>query len=88
MMTHLDGNVLAGLLSDVFAVEVTLVRGRCAQCGDLAALAESLVYTSPIGTVARCRSCSNVLMSLVETPDTRRVCMSGLALIEIRRSDG
>ena len=30
---YVDGNVLAGALQTVFAVDVTVARGRCAGCG-------------------------------------------------------
>jgi ferredoxin-NADP reductase len=37
---HLDGNVMAGALSTVFAFEVTAARCTCASCGATAVLAE------------------------------------------------
>ena len=33
MTTHLDGNVLAGTLGEVFAVDITTTVGQCASCG-------------------------------------------------------
>ena len=32
-MTHLDGNALAGQLSDLFAFDITEAVGRCTNCG-------------------------------------------------------
>ena len=84
-MTHLDGNVLAGQFSDVFTADVTRMRGRCAQCGDQAMLAEAMVYLTAMGAVARCRRCSNVLVTLVDTPRSRMMSMSGLTLTEIAK---
>ena len=31
---HVDGNVLAGPLSDVFSVDMTTATGTCASCAD------------------------------------------------------
>ncbi len=33
MSAYLDGNVLAGALGEVFAVDVTSATGRCVSCG-------------------------------------------------------
>jgi predicted RNA-binding Zn-ribbon protein involved in translation (DUF1610 family) len=61
----LDGNALAGLLSEMLSVEATTVRARCASCGADGVLAETDVYVQCPGTVVRCRSCSSVLMRFV-----------------------
>ena len=36
MIGHVDGNALAGVLSELFRFDVTTARMRCASCGDLA----------------------------------------------------
>lgn len=77
-MAHLDGNVLAGPVSDLFAFEPTTARGQCRSCADIAALGEAVVYGPPMGYVARCRNCDNVLIVVVEHDGQRSLSMPGL----------
>ncbi|MGW0182243.1 DUF6510 family protein [Nocardia sp. NPDC003345] len=65
---HLDGNALAGPLSQIFAVDITVHDCRCGFCGHTAPLATALVYTRCPGRVARCAHCSRVLLRITETP--------------------
>lgn len=60
----LDGNVLAGPLSEVYDGDVTVVLARCLGCGDLAALAQAVVYLGA-GFVVHCRSCDAVMITVV-----------------------
>ena len=55
MNTHLDGNVLAGTLGEVFAVDITSAMGQCASCGSRQAMGQAMVYIDAPGLVARCR---------------------------------
>ena len=79
----LDGNVMAGALSEVFDLDITTVQGQCANCGDIAVLARSLVFGLPMGFVMRCRRCDNVLAVLVDATPRRRLAMRGLRWIDI-----
>jgi hypothetical protein len=81
-MEALDGNAIAGLLVDVFGVEMTTARGVCAGCGATAFVGELEVYVQAPGTVARCRSCKGVLMVFVEKRGAVCVDLLGLAELE------
>jgi hypothetical protein len=81
-----DGNVLAGVLQGVFAVDVTVARGRCASCGHTGPLAEAHVYAAA-GFVARCSSCEAVLMRVVEAPERTFLDLHGISLLEFRAND-
>jgi hypothetical protein len=59
---RLDGNAAAGLLSEVFTLEMTAAVGTCDHCGARGALGTSLVYSGGPGTVLRCPSCGGVLI--------------------------
>src|SRR6266852_1609257 len=50
----LDGNALAGALSEVFRVDVTSAIGECAHCRRRGPMAETVVYANAPGMVARC----------------------------------
>ena len=59
---RLDGNAVAGLLSEVLCVEATTVLARCGSCGTERALGEAEVYAHAPGVVLRCRGCTAMLM--------------------------
>jgi len=81
-MEALDGNAIGGLLVEVFGVEMTTATGACANCGATGYVAEFEVYLQAPGTVARCRSCGNVLMVLVTVRGVTCVDLRGLAEFE------
>jgi hypothetical protein len=61
----LDGNVLAGTLREVFSFEVTAAIATCAGCGNVAAVADWLVFVNAPGIVARCSNCEKVQIRIV-----------------------
>ena len=60
---HTDANGVAGLLSEVFAVEVTTVQRRCHSCGAENALGAHRAYHGA-GVVLRCPACSDVAVRI------------------------
>lgn len=82
-MDHLDGNVLAGPILDVFAFEPTTTQGQCHSCADIATLGQALVYGHPMGVIARCRNCDNVLMVIVERDGQKSLNMRGLRWLRV-----
>jgi Family of unknown function (DUF6510) len=78
-----DGNMLAGALREVFAVDVTAARGRCAGCGRTGVVAEARVYHRAAGLVARCVSCDSVLLRMVHAPERVYLDLHGLTLLEL-----
>lgn len=61
----LDGNGVAGLLQQVFAVEMTTALGTCGNCDATGALGATHVYRGA-GIVMRCPHCANALVTIVE----------------------
>ena len=78
-----DGNELAGPLREIFAVDLTVARGRCAGCGRLGEVAELRVYDQAPGLVARCPGCTAVLLRLVRAPGRAWLDLSGMTCLEI-----
>jgi len=78
-----DGNVLAGDLADVLGDDPTAARLRCAGCGSSGPLGEARVHRSPMGSVARCRACGTVLVTVALVGDRRRVGMPGVRAAEV-----
>ena len=83
MTTHVDGNAIAGTLMEIFAVDMTDSRGQCANCADVAPLADTRVYLQAPGVVVRCRSCDAVLATIVEEGEHRRINLQGLAWLDV-----
>ena len=84
-MQHVDGNALAGPLAEFFSFDVTMATARCNGCGTIAELARAMVYPSGAGTVVRCGSCGQVLMTLVESGDRAWIRFTGMGAIEVAR---
>ena len=84
MQNYLDGNVLAGPLGEVFAVDVTSAMGQCASCGAQAAVAQAHVYQDAPGAVARCRACGAVLLRLVRAGDRAWLDLRGISCLELQ----
>jgi Family of unknown function (DUF6510) len=83
-MDHLDGNVLAGPTTDLFVFEPTTTQGQCQGCDDIAMLGQAVVYGYPMGFVARCRNCDNVLIVIVELAGQKSFNMRGLRWLRVR----
>jgi hypothetical protein len=65
----LDGNAVAGLLQEVFAVEMTTAIATCNTCGATDAVGALHVFRGA-GIVVRCAHCENALVTIVKE-DTR-----------------
>jgi hypothetical protein len=65
----LDGNAIAGLLREVFAVEMTTAIGTCGNCGATEPIGAVRVFRGA-GVVMRCPHCDNALVTIVKD-DTR-----------------
>lgn len=78
-MDTLDGNALAGLLTEVFGKEMTNVTVTCRTCGASAAIGETVVYPRLPGTVARCRYCTATMMIITTVRGIHCVDLMGLA---------
>jgi len=78
----LDGNAVAGLLQEVFAVEVTTATGTCAACGAAGAMGATHVYRGA-GFVMRCPHCDNPLVKIVRGDDRLWIDLSGMRTLEV-----
>ncbi|HEU5332756.1 MAG TPA: DUF6510 family protein [Actinocrinis sp.] len=78
-----DGNVLAGPLSEIFAVDVTAAVGRCAGCGSTGPIARLRVYGPGPGLVARCPDCAQVVLRVVRGPNDAWLDLRGAVSLRI-----
>jgi hypothetical protein len=81
-----DGNILAGPLAEVFAVDVTAAFTTCAGCGRAAAVAELRVYANAPGMIARCAGCDDVVVRYVQTPAGAWLDLRGTVALHIPAS--
>jgi hypothetical protein len=65
----LDGNALAGLLQEMFGLEMTANPAECANCGNVSELGGLLAFTHAPGAVLRCPACEEVMLRIVQTPN-------------------
>ena len=80
----LDGNAAAGLLRELFAVELTSAEITCASCGGIAGVGALRVYGGTMGAIFRCANCDSVAMRLVRTPAGHRFDMRGSRCLFVR----
>ena len=64
----LDGNAAAGLLRELFALDMTVAEITCGSCGVVAEVGGTRVYGGVMGAIFRCPNCDSLLMRLVHTP--------------------
>ena len=85
---RLDGNAAAGILREVFAMDVSGAQEACASCGTIGWMGAQHLYMYPgaPGAVLRCRGCEDVLMVVVHAGDRCRVGLRGLAWLELDAS--
>jgi hypothetical protein len=78
-----DGNEAAGILQEIFTMDITTARGRCAGCGRVAPMAETRVYDHAAGLVVRCPDCDAVLLTVIRAPDRAFLAATGLTFLEV-----
>lgn len=65
---RVDGNAAGGMLGELFALDLTGARARCAGCGAAEVVGALLVYAHGMGMVARCPHCQGVVIRMARTP--------------------
>jgi Family of unknown function (DUF6510) len=79
----LDGNALAGALSEIFRVDVTTAIGECAHCRRSGPIAETVVYPNAPGLIARCPGCEGVVLRLVRDSGRAWLDLRGLICLQL-----
>ena len=78
----LDGNAVAGLLREVFAVEMTTAIGTCISCGATEPVGALHVFRGA-GVVLRCPHCDNALMTIVRDDTRVWIGFPGVRLLRV-----
>ena len=80
-MEALDGNEIAGTLFEHFGHDMTMAEVRCSHCQSTSMMAELRVYMKAPGDVARCQSCDEVVMVIVNVRGVERFDMSNMEIV-------
>jgi hypothetical protein len=81
----LDANATAGLLHEIFGVEMTASHTECAHCGNEGEMGALLAFTHGPGIVLRCSTCENVVIRIVQTPEAIHLDARGAVYLRIAR---
>lgn len=82
----LDANATAGLLYEIFGVEMTASSTECANCGNEGEIGELLAFTRGPGIILRCSTCENVVLRIVQTPGEIILDARGAVYLRLARS--
>jgi hypothetical protein len=80
----LDGNAVAGMLTEVFAVEMTTATMTCGNCGTSSAVGAMHVFRGA-GIVMRCPNCDNAVAKIVANGTRTWMNFTGMQTLEITR---
>jgi hypothetical protein len=78
----LDGNAVAGMLTEVFAVEMTTATMTCGNCGMAGAVGAMHVFRGA-GIVMRCQDCDNVVAKIAGNGTRMWMSFPGMQTLEI-----
>jgi hypothetical protein len=82
----LDANAAAGLLYEIFGVEMTAAPTECANCGNEGEIGELLAFVHGPGIILRCSTCEHVVLRIVQTPDEIILDARGAVYLRLARS--
>ena len=82
----LDGNAVAGILNEIFALEMTDNWIECAHCGREGEVGTLLAFTQAPGIVLRCAGCESILIRIVQTPAAIYLDMRGTQFLRLERA--
>jgi hypothetical protein len=78
----LDGNAVAGLLREIFAVEMTTAVGTCNGCGAGNPVGATHVHRGA-GIVMRCPQCGNALVTIVKADARVWIGFPGVRTLQV-----
>ena len=81
----LDANATAGVLYEIFGVEMPASPTECAHCGNEGEIGALLAFTQGPGIVLRCSTCENVVLRIVRTPEAVYLDARGAVFLRLAR---
>jgi hypothetical protein len=80
----LDGNAAAGLLQQIFAIDITMARITCGGCQLVQPLAALRLYGLPMGTILCCPRCQATLIRAVAREKECWLDLRGVSALRLR----
>lgn len=81
----LDANATAGLLHEIFGVEMTASPTECAHCGKEGEIGTLLAFTHGPGIILRCSACEQVMIRIVQTREAIHLDARGAVYLSLLR---
>ena len=81
----LDANATAGVLYEIFGVEMTASPTECSNCGNEGEIGELLAFTQGPGIVLRCAKCEQVVLRIVQTFEATYLDARGAVYLRLNR---
>ena len=78
----LDGNAIAGLLQEVFAVEMTTATLTCTSCSAREPVGANHVFRGA-AVVVRCPRCDNALVTILKDDTRVSIGFVGVRMMEV-----
>jgi hypothetical protein len=85
-LAQLDGNAAAGLLAQIFAVDVTTATITCASCQSSGEIGALEGYCLEMGAILRCPGCQAAVVRIGRNPGGYVLDMHGAGPIRIDTS--
>ena len=83
MESRLDGNVVGGILGEIFPFEMTSALATCAGCGITGPIGAFTAYAPGMGTVVRCAACDTALIRLARVKGRYWMDMRGVRVLQL-----
>lgn len=83
MESRLDGNVVGGILGEVFPFEMTGALATCAGCGATEPVGAFAAYAHGMGTVVRCPFCDTALIRLAHVRGRYWMDLRGVRVLQM-----
>jgi hypothetical protein len=80
----LDGNAAAGLLQQIFAIDITMARITCGGCQSVQPLAALRLYGLPMGNILRCPRCQATLIRAAAREKECWLDLRGVSALRLR----
>ena len=75
---RLDGNAAAGVLQEIFAVEMTAASCSCECCGRISPIGALHLYGGAMGSVLRCPNCEALVLCVTSVPKGHYIELRGI----------
>ena len=80
---RLDGNAAAGVLTEIFGMEMTVNRTVCANCGAENLVGDLMAYVHGMGSILRCPHCDTALIRIVHARGRYLLDLRGIRTLEL-----